>query len=200
MSAPDWLVDVVFDSLPLLSYPDETTVVAADIANAAWQAMEDRANAGTLEFTDQIVLEEPRLRTLCGEPRTIPARSTDPVTSHKATEEIKVRAGTQRARLLEAFGWAAAESFLGLTDEEAAIWADGVSVQSEYAKRCSELREAGFIEPTGKTRRGASGMERIVSRITDKGREWVEANSDRSWSADQSEQDWTTGPGMERNV
>lgn len=106
-------------------------------------------------------------------PRTIPARSTDPDTSHRATEEIKVRAGTQRAKLLQAF---ALTPDFGLTDEEAALTADGVPLRSEYAKRCSELREAGLIEPTGETRKGGSGQDRMVSWITAKGRAWIEAN------------------------
>lgn len=146
-----------------------------------------------VEYMDS--LDSPRLRTLCGEPRTIPARSTDPGTSHAATEEIKVRAGTQRARLLAEFATAHRAGENGLTDEQAMECAIGVSPLSEYAKRCSELREAGFIEPTGETRRGASGMERIVSRITDKGRAWVRDNN-----PDQSEQDWTTGLGMGHNA
>lgn len=103
--------------------------------------------------------------------RVIPSRDTDPETSHKAETEIKVRAGTQRARLLRAFSC----MVHGLTDEQAAIYAVGVSTFSEYAKRCSELREGGFIEPTGETRPGSAGPRRIVSRITDKGRAWIEA-------------------------
>lgn len=174
--------------------------------DAAWQAYMDRYitfardevafKAGwdaAVEYMDS--LDSPRLRTLCGEPRTIPARNTDPGTSHAATEEIKVRAGTQRAKLLTVFRHGGFFGVDGLTDEQAMEGAVGVSPTSEYAKRCSELREAGFIEPTGETRRGASGMERIVSRITDKGRAWVRDNN-----TDQSEQDWTTGPGGGRNT
>ncbi len=102
------------------------------------------------------------------EAKTIPARNTDPGTSHAATRAIALRAGTQRARLLEAFALEAAA--FGLTDEEAADLADGVPYRSEFAKRCSELREAGWIEPTGQTRKGVAGHDRIVSRITDAGR------------------------------
>lgn len=105
--------------------------------------------------------------------RVIPSRSTDPDTSRVAERGVKVRAGTQRARLLEAFHlfdvW-------GGTDEQAMKAAHHVTAASEYAKRCSELREGGFIEPTGETRLGAAGTPRIVSRITDKGRAWIEAN------------------------
>lgn len=114
--------------------------------------------------------------------RVIPSRSTDPDTS-RAAEPVKVRAGTQRAILLEAFSWAerfrfgiGKDALPGLTDEQAMQYAHGVSASSEYAKRCSELREGGFIEPTGETRTGAAGAQRIVSRITDKGRAWIRDN------------------------
>lgn len=99
---------------------------------------------------------------------TIPARSSDPETSHAATAAITVRANTQRAYLLAAF--VHYDHDLGLTDEEACHRAPDVSLGSEYAKRCSELREAGLIAPTGAVRRGASGMARIVSRVTPAGR------------------------------
>lgn len=112
------------------------------------------------------------------EPRTIPSRSTDPATSHAAVRAITVKAGSQRARLLQAFmdsyrieisSWQG-HFPSGLTDEEAMDRAVGVAPRSEFSKRCSELREAGYIEPTGETRPGSSGLQRIVSRITDKGR------------------------------
>lgn len=104
----------------------------------------------------------------------IPSRSTDPETSHAAAREIRVKANSQRALLLDAFSmWTHA----GATDEQAMLSTDGsVSPTSEYAKRCSELREGGFIEATGETRAGSAGPQRIVSRITDKGRAWIEAN------------------------
>lgn len=104
--------------------------------------------------------------------RTIPSRRTDPSTSH-AAEPTPVRAGTQRARLLEAFGLPSAAE--GLTDEEAMEKATGVSAISEYAKRCSELRDAGLIEVVRDSegaylvRKGGTGIDRIVSRITDEG-------------------------------
>lgn len=102
---------------------------------------------------------------------TIPARHSDPETSHAATRAITVRAGTQRAHLLQAF--ASPRGADGLTDEEAMESSVGVSPHSEYAKRCSELRDAGFIQPTGETRDGNSGQARMVSRITEEGRRIV---------------------------
>jgi hypothetical protein len=102
--------------------------------------------------------------------RTIPARATDPGTSHKATANIQIKAGTQRTLLLQAF-----DGLQDATDEEAMENAQGVSASSEYAKRCSELREAGYIEPTGDERPGNSGQARIVCRITDAGEAALQA-------------------------
>lgn len=118
-------------------------------------------------------MTEPRQMTL-DEARTIPARNTDPETSHAATPG-RLRAGSQRARLLAGFrsyetGYGAPAS-----DEDAAMLAEGLSLRSEYAKRASELREAGLIEQVyvdGRplTVTGRSGHRRICSRITDAGR------------------------------
>lgn len=104
--------------------------------------------------------------------RVIPSRSSDPDTS-RAAEPVKIKAGTQRARLLEAFhDW----GFNGLTDEQAMKAAPGVSATSEFAKRCSELREGGYIEPTGETRAGSAGPQRMVSKVTAKGAAWIREN------------------------
>jgi hypothetical protein len=55
----------------------------------------------------------------------------------------------------------------GYTDEEAA----GVAHVSHvgYWKRCSELRNLGLIEDTGRTRPGVAGTPQMVCRITDRG-------------------------------
>lgn len=106
-----------------------------------------------------------------GEPK---ARRTDPHTSQLAADTIKIKAGSQRARLLIAF---ADHAPAGLTDEEAAL-AAGIPLTSEYATRCSELRNAALIGqcfehtdtgPTPATRISSSGLARIVSAITDDG-------------------------------
>lgn len=97
---------------------------------------------------------------------TIPARGTDPATSHAATAAIRVTANNQRGRLLRAFRGVDK----GLTDEEAAEFAPEVSLHSEYSKRCSELRAEGLIAPTGETRHGRAGVARLVSALTDLGR------------------------------
>ncbi|HEY7821244.1 MAG TPA: hypothetical protein VIG24_00325 [Acidimicrobiia bacterium] len=91
-------------------------------------------------------------------------RQPDWGTSVRAGKAVAYRAGTQKAALLDAFrsAWP-----LGLTDEEAARRA-GLSLSSEYSKRCGELRQDGYIaveyvgsEPL--TRPGSSGLDRVVS-------------------------------------
>jgi hypothetical protein len=94
------------------------------------------------------------------------ARTTDPRTSHQWNGE-KMRPGTQAHRLLQTFGRWPDD---GLTDEQAMEKSDGVSPLSEYAKRCSDLRSAGLIRDTGRDRKGGSGLDRIVSEITEKGK------------------------------
>lgn len=94
------------------------------------------------------------------------ARRDDPLTSHLAAALIKSKATSARIRLLNAFY--IARYTKGLTDEEAAD-AAGLSLRSEYATRCSELRRGGLLVPTGDTRLGDSGSARIVSSITDAG-------------------------------
>lgn len=104
---------------------------------------------------------------------TVGARTSDPRTSHQAVPS-KMRANSQRHRLLKAYANPALRvkhsgQWLGLTDEEAAAMAEGVRHDSEYATRCSELRNAGLIRDTGEDRKGATGTPRIVCRITDMG-------------------------------
>lgn len=106
------------------------------------------------------------------------ARRTDPHTSHNAAILIKAKAGTARVRLLQAFSDASDMEF-GITDEEAALLAD-VSLMSEYATRCSELRAMGAIEFTGNVRLSMSGLDRGTSRLTDLGRSVLLARRLRS--------------------
>ena len=92
-------------------------------------------------------------------------RSPDWVTSVEGARSVAYRAGSQKARLLQAFKDAHPEP---LTDEEAASRA-GISLNSEYSKRCGELRQDRAIvvvrSPEGEpmTRAGASGVQRILS-------------------------------------
>lgn len=96
------------------------------------------------------------------EPRTH-ARATDPDTSAAAARDVKVRAGTQMARLLAAYATRDA-----LTDHEAALAAD--LAHTGYWKRCADLRDAGLIEDTGDRVMGHQGSHVMTCRITDKGR------------------------------
>lgn len=100
------------------------------------------------------------------------ARRSDPATSKTADDIARSRRGSQLRKLLIAHAWnvGSPRYLYGLTDEEAASHA-GVSLQSEYATRCSELRAAGMLEDTMFTRRSWSGAERMIRRITPLGLE-----------------------------
>lgn len=69
------------------------------------------------------------------------ARSTDPVSSHLAAIDSPGRV-SQRQLMLLAYG--VTREYL--TDEQASVKA-GVSPRSCWWKRCSELRQMGYIEP-----------------------------------------------------
>ena len=91
-------------------------------------------------------------------------RANDPTTSTKAAETIWVRAGSQRAKLLAQYGEGS------MTDEEAGH-ASGLALLPKccYWKRCSELRQAGYIATTGVTRTSSAGVEQQVCAITQTG-------------------------------
>lgn len=92
-------------------------------------------------------------------------RREDWSTSIAGANAVAYRAGSQKALLLEAFRNAYPNP---LTDEEAAEMA-GISLTSEYSKRCGELRQDGHIreqrwdDGTVMTRDGSSGIPRILS-------------------------------------
>lgn len=92
------------------------------------------------------------------EPRTI-ARREDPITSHLAA--ARLRSGTQKARLLEAFRAAGAA---GLTDDEAGERV-GLEPMSSR-KRCSDLRNEGRIMPV-EVVQGRHGTPVRVSRYVE---------------------------------
>ena len=97
------------------------------------------------------------------------ARTSDPVTSHAAGESVALRSGSQKARLLAAYYAAGGH---GLTDDEAAE--QTYLTHGCYWKRCSELRQDGYIYDLGITRRGPlHGEARIVCAITHKGIEAI---------------------------
>jgi|688.fasta_scaffold171147_6 hypothetical protein len=89
------------------------------------------------------------------------ARAVDPGTSHAAAASMAKPSRGQRAALLAVYRSHPG----GLTDEEACV----LAVIPGGWKRCSELRAAGLIRETGRTRPGASGREQRVCEavITD---------------------------------
>ena len=96
-------------------------------------------------------------------------RSNDHHTSVQGAYDVGFRAGTQKAKLLIAYF-----DYPSLTADEAMRHA-GVSARSCYWKRCSELREMGYIEQVivggvAWERRGESGSMQIVCAITNEGR------------------------------
>jgi hypothetical protein len=97
-------------------------------------------------------------------------RRDGPATSIIAAHDpaLVMRWGSQRHVLLEAFGLAAEE---GLTDEEAGFKTGLYQKRAVYWARCAELRNAGFLEVTAKTRQSIQDQEVQVCRITTAGRQ-----------------------------
>ena len=92
-------------------------------------------------------------------------RANDGTTSKAGAKSLRVRAGSQRAKLL-------VEYFRthDLTDEEAGKMSNLASMpKCCYWKRCGELRQAGYITPTGETRTSSAGVEQQVCMITVEG-------------------------------
>lgn len=87
------------------------------------------------------------------------ARQSDPSTSHDGVRAVSLRAGTQTTRIAMAY-----LEHGDLIDDEAGAIA-GLA-HAGYWKRCSDLRRAGIIEPTGETRPGRSGEQQRVCRLT----------------------------------
>ena len=92
------------------------------------------------------------------------ARASDPSTSRKAAQNATVRAGSQRHTLLQQYAHSE-----GLTDEQAGRMAGLLRPGVCYWKRCSELRQAGYIKPTGETRVSLAGVVQQVCAITEAG-------------------------------
>lgn len=75
------------------------------------------------------------------------ARATDPATSHAGAKAIEPKRGTQASQILATFR---AYAHTGLTDAEVESY---TKIRGAW-KRCSDLRNAGLIRPTGETRDG----------------------------------------------
>jgi hypothetical protein len=91
-------------------------------------------------------------------------RRDDGATSGAGAKAMTVRAGSQRALLLAQYEQDS------MTDEEAGH-ASGLAALPKccYWKRCSELRQAGYIATTGVTRRSSAGVDQHVCAITQAG-------------------------------
>jgi hypothetical protein len=92
-------------------------------------------------------------------------RRDNGTTSTSGAKAMTVRAGSQRATLLATYY---SEQYL--TDEEAGKVSGLASLpKCCYWKRCSELRQAGYIKPNGKTRVSTAGVEQQICHITAEG-------------------------------
>lgn len=100
-------------------------------------------------------------------PANMNARNSDPKTSKAAGASVVMRAGSQKHTLLCVYFLA----LNGLTDEEAGQ-TSGLAYKNKccYWKRCSELRQAGLIAPTGETRLSSASEHQQVCAITEAGK------------------------------
>lgn len=97
------------------------------------------------------------------------ARFSDPVTSHQADAALRkregpantVKKGTHRHLALQCFACGPRTA----DQVQSMVGIDGIW------KRVSDLKNMGFIAPTGHTRRSRSGREQEVLEITQAGRE-----------------------------
>lgn len=103
------------------------------------------------------------------------SRASDPPTSKKAGEAHVVTKGSHRYAVLEAFARFQDVDPPGLTAEQAADEA-GLDPRSSPWKRVSELRQWGWLEPTGELRTTLSGAEATVLALSFDGvKNWTEA-------------------------
>lgn len=103
-----------------------------------------------------------RARPAIGDPKRN-ARTTDPVTSHKAASLALGSKATDRVYALRML----AAHPVGLTDFELADLLG--SQQTSIGKRRGELRDKGYVEATDSYRPAPSGADAIVWRITQDG-------------------------------
>jgi hypothetical protein len=90
-------------------------------------------------------------------------RVPDRPTSIQGATDVKPRRVTQAMLLLIEY------RNHDLTDEEAGARSGLIRRSRCYWKRCSELRSAGYIVNTGKTRIGSAGSSQMVCAITPEG-------------------------------
>jgi len=90
------------------------------------------------------------------------ARRDDPDTSKKAaSKNNRLRWNSQKRLLLSAFS-----ECEDMTADEAGRATGLIGTRANYWKRCSELRELGYIRDTGETRLSECNEPQIVSRVT----------------------------------
>lgn len=97
------------------------------------------------------------------------ARNTDPDTSHMAAASINITA--QSLRVLVSY-YLIPTPLLDCTAYDYA----GFSGRRNGEQRCSDLRDAGFIEPTGAKAKTPSGRLGRVCMITEAGRKYIRDN------------------------
>lgn len=119
-------------------------------------------------------------------------RHSDPATSHQAARANRAGRQSQRMRLLRAYLLAADDpgprvrGFGGvLTDEQAGHLA-GINRVAD-TRRASELRQHGWIAPTGETRLTVTNSPAMLCGITDAGREVLVSNSEGGGSPPESD-------------
>jgi hypothetical protein len=101
-----------------------------------------------------------------GEPDLPPvARVTDEPTSHAATPAPTSRTTIMRNLL--------AQFVRNEFTSEQATQGAGYQPADGAWKRVSDLRNAGYIQSTGRTRKASSGREQTVWQITEAGRAWM---------------------------
>lgn len=93
-----------------------------------------------------------------------PARTTDPATSHAAAARLGPRAGTQRRTVLGVYVEGEA-----LTDAQAAARAGLLGTRASWWKRCSELREGGYLAVVGLATDPTTGQTVQTSALTARG-------------------------------
>lgn len=93
------------------------------------------------------------------------ARTSDPVTSHKAARRAARRSGSQRMRLLADYGTIGPMTAYEAGRSTGLIDKPGCA----YWRRVTELLHEGLIQDTGTTRLVATGEHQRVCAITAKG-------------------------------
>jgi hypothetical protein len=96
------------------------------------------------------------------------ARTTDPITSHRAARQHAVHRGNQRGEILLAHSTVGA-----MTDDECQQLLSHIRLNSLTTRR-SELLAMGLLEDSGERRLTVAGSDAVVWKITESGRALVE--------------------------